>query len=135
MTPEFLKDLAYAYTMTDRCDLEERGIIDAGPRGDMGWQRFNHDFDVFLLKLSTPNLIAMAGYLTDKLPQHHVEATAAHASLLSRVEKMEKLIDAIENMISEFGDDPKAALECISEHLNLWEHVCSIAALQTQEGE
>lgn len=32
---------------------------------------------------------------------------------------IEKLADKIEDLIYEFGDDPKAALECISEYLQL----------------
>ncbi|MBB4347990.1 hypothetical protein [Aliirhizobium cellulosilyticum] len=32
---------------------------------------------------------------------------------------IEKLADKIEDLIAEFGDDPKAALECVSEHLQL----------------
>ncbi|RWX78301.1 hypothetical protein EPK99_06640 [Neorhizobium lilium] len=34
-------------------------------------------------------------------------------------EDTERLADKIEDLIAEFGDDPKAALECVSEHLQL----------------
>jgi predicted transcriptional regulator len=41
----------------------------------------------------------------------------------ARAEKAEaatdQLADKIEDLIAEFGDDPRAALECVSEHLSL----------------
>jgi uncharacterized protein YutE (UPF0331/DUF86 family) len=44
----------------------------------------------------------------------------------ARAEKAEAalaaLADKIEDLIAEFGDDPKAALECVSEHLSLRRH-------------
>lgn len=34
----------------------------------------------------------------------------------------DRLADKIEDLIAEFGDDPKVALECVSEHLSLRRH-------------
>lgn len=35
----------------------------------------------------------------------------------------DRLADKIEDLIAEFGDDPKAAMQCVSEHLGLRRHV------------
>lgn len=37
------------------------------------------------------------------------------------------LADKIEALIAEFGDDPKAALECVSEHVSLRRHYAARA--------
>lgn len=52
ITGTILKDLAHFYKNTDRDTLEAVGLIQKGPSGDTGWKRFNHDFDIFILKLS-----------------------------------------------------------------------------------
>ena len=39
----------------------------------------------------------------------------------------DRLADKIEDLIAEFGDDPKAALECVSEHLSLRRHAKTIS--------
>lgn len=41
-------------------------------------------------------------------------------------EEADKLADKIEGMIAEFGDDPKAALQCISEWLDLRQHFSAL---------
>lgn len=50
----------------------------------------------------------------------------------------DSLADKIEDMINEFGDDPKAALQCVSEWLDLRNHEKAIASrnrrLAEQEG-
>lgn len=45
----------------------------------------------------------------------------------------DRLADKIEDMIAEFGDDPKAALECVSEHLQLRRHARS-ASMEIIDG-
>lgn len=46
----------------------------------------------------------------------------------------DRLADKIEDLIAEFGDDPKAALQCVSEHLQLRRHALRArAALSTTE--
>jgi hypothetical protein len=47
----FLKDMAYFYANTDRSKLEQGGLIQIGAGGDTAWKRFNHNFDIFILKL------------------------------------------------------------------------------------
>lgn len=48
----------------------------------------------------------------------------------------DRLADKIEDLIAEFGDDPKAALECVSEHLSLRRHaIRTRAALASAEVE
>lgn len=39
----------------------------------------------------------------------------------------DRLADKIEDLIAEFGDDPKAALECVSEHLQLRRHARAVS--------
>ena len=58
----------------------------------------------------------------------------------ARAEKAEAaltaLADKIEDLIAEFGDDPKAALECVSEHLSLRRHNAARAeSLPLSEGQ
>lgn len=61
ITGKFLESLAYFYTNTNRWDLEQVGIIPAGKSGDKAWERFNHNFDIFILKLSDEQQNALAG--------------------------------------------------------------------------
>jgi hypothetical protein len=61
ITGKTLETLAYFYTNTDRDTLEDAGIIEKGPSGDTGWKRFNHNFDIFILKLSDEKQEALAG--------------------------------------------------------------------------
>lgn len=44
-----------------------------------------------------------------------------HAAV-ARQSEADKLADKIEDLIAEFGDDPKAALQCVSEWLDLRRH-------------
>lgn len=59
-TRKTLETLAYFYTNTDRSTLEDVGIIKKGPSGDTGWNRFNHNFDIFILKLDDEKQEALA---------------------------------------------------------------------------
>ncbi|TAX57149.1 hypothetical protein ELI01_18910 [Rhizobium leguminosarum] len=61
VTGKTLETLAYFYTNTDRSTLEDAGIIQKGPSGDTGWNRFNHNFDIFILKLDDEKQEALAG--------------------------------------------------------------------------
>jgi hypothetical protein len=61
VTGKTLENLAYFYTNTDRSTLEDAGIIQKGPSGDTGWKRFNHNFDIFILKLDDEKEEALAG--------------------------------------------------------------------------
>jgi hypothetical protein len=49
----------------------------------------------------------------------------------------DRLADKIEDLISEFGNDPKSALECVSEHLQLRRHAirarAALAAITTSQ--
>lgn len=47
----------------------------------------------------------------------------------------DRLADKIEDLIAEFGDDPKAALECVSEHLQLRRHAVRARAALATEGQ
>jgi hypothetical protein len=58
--PELLTNLAYFFTNTDRQTLEESGIIQPGRSGDDKWERFNHNFDIFILKSDNKQLQALA---------------------------------------------------------------------------
>ena len=64
-TGEMLKELAYFYTNTDRSMLEEKGLIQTGKAGDGRWKRFNHNFDIFILKLSDDDRAVLAKMATD----------------------------------------------------------------------
>lgn len=46
----------------------------------------------------------------------------------------DRLADKIEDLIAEFGDDPKAALECVSEHLSLRRHAKTVAPSDQMAG-
>ena len=64
-TPTTLRYLAYFYTNTDRSVLEDAGLIKTGKFGDDRWKRFNHDFDVFVLKLNDGELETLTGLIND----------------------------------------------------------------------
>ena len=57
----------------------------------------------------------------------YAELRAQRARAEKAEAEIERLADKIEDLIAEFGDDPKAALECVAEHLSLRRH----AALPT----
>jgi hypothetical protein len=65
VTANLLKELAYFYTNTDRSALEDAGLIQRGPEGDTRWKRFNHNFDVFILKLSDEEQRTLAAMAND----------------------------------------------------------------------
>lgn len=71
-TPTLLTDLAYFFTNTDRQALELAGIIKSGKSGDDKWERFNHNFDIFILKSDDKQLEALANlanaYVGDTTP-------------------------------------------------------------------
>jgi len=64
-SPASLRYLAYFYTNTDRSALENAGLIKPGKFGDDRWKRFNHDFDVFVLKLNDDELVTLTGLIND----------------------------------------------------------------------
>lgn len=64
-TPKMLTDLAYFFTNTDRAALEQAGIIQQGKAGDEKWKRYNHNFDIFILKSDEPQLAALAKLAND----------------------------------------------------------------------
>lgn len=61
ITPAFLTALARFYANTNRWDLEAAGVITAGPSGDVAWKRFNHNFDIFIIKLTDEKRTALVG--------------------------------------------------------------------------
>lgn len=64
-TGPMLNELAYFYTNTDRSALEAKGLIAKGSSGDTGWTRFNHNFDIFILKLSAENQAVLADMVNE----------------------------------------------------------------------
>jgi hypothetical protein len=67
-----IRMMAYFYSNTNRWDLEAAGLIPEGPSGDMLWKRFNHDFDVFILKLSDDKQEALAALMSRYIfPEPH----------------------------------------------------------------
>lgn len=64
MDARTLNGMAYFYANTDRYDLEDAGIIQKGTSGDTAWNRFNHNFDIFILKLSVEKQEALASMMT-----------------------------------------------------------------------
>ncbi len=67
ITSQILRKLAFFYSNTDRSTLEHAGIIQPGSGGDTAWKRFNHDFDVFLIKLDAAKLEALTALLNNYL--------------------------------------------------------------------
>ncbi len=84
-TPKMLTDLAYFFTNTDRSALEQAGIINPGKSGDDKWKRYNHNFDIFILKSDEQQLTALAklanGYVSSfsPPPQSHTMGGQAAA--------------------------------------------------------
>ncbi len=64
-TPDILRKMAFFYSNTDRSALEASGVISCGGSGDTAWKRFNHDFDVFLIKLSPEKLEALTAMINE----------------------------------------------------------------------
>jgi hypothetical protein len=64
-TPDMLTELAYFFTNTDRQTLEQAGIIQPGKAGDDKWKRYNHNFDIFILKSNPDQLDALAKLVND----------------------------------------------------------------------
>jgi hypothetical protein len=64
MTPEILRDFAYAAANTDRSELEDAGVLDRG--NHTGWDRFNGNLDIFIIKLSPSKLEAFAHLMARK---------------------------------------------------------------------
>lgn len=63
ITASLLKMLAYFYANTSRWELEDIGIIPKGSAGDKQWERFNHNFDIFILKLSDEQCGLLAKFM------------------------------------------------------------------------
>lgn len=78
-TPASLRYLAYFYTNTDRSVLEEAGLIKPGKFGDDRWKRFNHDFDIFVLKLNEDELVT----LTCLINEYVGPALSRHDALMA----------------------------------------------------
>ena len=76
-TGEMLKEMAYFYTNTDRSMLEAKGIIQTGKAGDDRWKRFNHNFDIFILKLSDEDRTVLASMAADYAKSFEPEGGAA----------------------------------------------------------
>lgn len=81
ITATQLRDLAFFLSNTSKWELEKAGVIAEGPSSDKAWQRFNNDFDVFVIKLSAAKLKALAdmiaGYL--QVSEYSREQAAAAA--------------------------------------------------------
>lgn len=69
LTPAFLEGLAYFYANTDRAELVDAGLIAPGKSGDDGWKRFNHNFDIFILKLSSEKQEKLSDLMQRFLPK------------------------------------------------------------------
>jgi len=67
MTPLNLLHTMRVLHNMDRQDLEHAGIIREGPAGNDLWTRFNDNLTTFVLKLSVPNLVALAALIERKL--------------------------------------------------------------------
>ncbi|TAV98464.1 hypothetical protein ELI24_08735 [Rhizobium ruizarguesonis] len=72
-----LKELAYFFTNTDQSMLEAKGLIQPGKSGDDRWKRFNHNFDIFILKLSDEDRAVLAAMATDYAKSFEPEGGAA----------------------------------------------------------
>jgi hypothetical protein len=64
MTPTELKSLAFNWSNTPRDALEDAGIMKRGQVGGSDWKRFNDDPMMFILKLPSDKLEALAKVLT-----------------------------------------------------------------------
>lgn len=60
-----IKRLAYFLANTSMSELVEAGIITEG--NNTQWSRFNHDFDVFVLKLPDDRRQKLADLINDRL--------------------------------------------------------------------
>ena len=60
-----LKRLAYFLANTDMSELVEAGVISEGNNDQ--WKRFNHDFDVFVIKLSDDRRQKLCDLINDRL--------------------------------------------------------------------
>ncbi|GAA4169297.1 hypothetical protein [Shinella granuli] len=60
-----LKRLAYFLVNTDMSELVEAGVISEGNNDQ--WKRFNHDFDVFVIKLPDDRRQKLCDLINDRL--------------------------------------------------------------------
>jgi hypothetical protein len=60
-----LKRLAYFLANTDMSELVEAGVITEGNTDQ--WKRFNHDFDVFVIKLPDDRRQKLCDLINDRL--------------------------------------------------------------------
>lgn len=60
-----LKRLAYFLANTDMSELVEAGVITEGNNDQ--WKRFNHDFDVFVIKLPDDRRQKLCDLINDRL--------------------------------------------------------------------
>lgn len=60
-----LKRFAYFLSNTSMSELVEAGVIAEGNNAQ--WSRFNHDFDVFVLKLTDDRRQKLAALINDRL--------------------------------------------------------------------
>lgn len=60
-----LKRLAYFLANTDMSELVEAGVITEGNTDQ--WKRFNHDFDVFVIKLPDDSRQKLCDLINDRL--------------------------------------------------------------------
>lgn len=65
MNRNYLEMMAYFYANTDRAKLEAAELIPSGKAGDTAWKRFNHDFDIFILKLPSEKQERLAGMIDE----------------------------------------------------------------------
>ncbi|MDW9726343.1 hypothetical protein GOB91_29280 [Sinorhizobium meliloti] len=67
ITATQLRDLAFFLSNTSKWELEKAGVIAEGPSSDKAWQRFNNDFDVFVIKLQPQKRNVLAGMISGYL--------------------------------------------------------------------
>ncbi len=60
-----IKRLAYFLANTDMSELVEAGVITEGNTDQ--WKRFNHDFDVFVIKLPDDRRQKLCDLINDRL--------------------------------------------------------------------
>lgn len=63
--PHLLKRFAYFLANTDMSELVEAGIITEGNTDQ--WKRFNHDFDVFVIKLPDDRRQKLSDFINVRL--------------------------------------------------------------------